>query len=187
MPHSPLRPNPAGALRSISERSFASESGRCSARNVVSTAIIPQPMSTPTAAGIIAPLVGITEPTVAPRPKWTSGMTARWECTNGNPATFSSCSRALSSTGTPFTQALMRPPAAVSNTSNVLMSAFPCSQTLRAFPVFVIAPPPSGVRATKNPPADARRVRFRSAMLIPGPYPSMQTQPTGASQSVVAI
>ena len=35
----------------------------------VRIAIIPQPMSTPTAAGMIAPLVAITDPTVAPRPK----------------------------------------------------------------------------------------------------------------------
>ena len=38
------------------------------------TAIMPQPMSTPTAAGMIAPFVGITLPTVAPspsaRPAW---------------------------------------------------------------------------------------------------------------------
>ena len=34
----------------------------------VRAAIMPQPMSTPTAAGITAPLVGITEPTVAPIP-----------------------------------------------------------------------------------------------------------------------
>ena len=36
---------------------------------MVRTAIMPQPMSTPTAAGMIAPLVGITEPTVAPMPE----------------------------------------------------------------------------------------------------------------------
>ena len=35
----------------------------------VLTAIIPQPMSTPTAAGMIAPLVASTVPTVAPLPK----------------------------------------------------------------------------------------------------------------------
>src|SRR5574338_265486 len=35
---------------------------------------IPHPISTPTAAGIIAVVVGITLPTVAPFPKWTSGM-----------------------------------------------------------------------------------------------------------------
>ena len=39
-------------------------------------AIIPQPMSTPTAAGMMAPCVGITLPTVAPLPRCTSGMAA---------------------------------------------------------------------------------------------------------------
>ena len=42
----------------------------------VRAAIMPQPMSTPTAAGMIASRVGTTEPTVAPIPRWTSGMTA---------------------------------------------------------------------------------------------------------------
>ena len=37
---------------------------------------MPQPMSTPTAAGTIAPFVATTLPTVAPRPQWTSGMAA---------------------------------------------------------------------------------------------------------------
>jgi len=43
----------------------------------VRTAIIPQPMSTPTAAGMIAPSVGITDPTAAPFPWWASGISAR--------------------------------------------------------------------------------------------------------------
>src|SRR6266498_3704605 len=42
----------------------------------VRTAIIPHPMSTPTAAGMIAPSVGSTLPTVAPLPKWASGIRA---------------------------------------------------------------------------------------------------------------
>jgi hypothetical protein len=47
------------------------EAGRlfqCALR-LVWTAIIPQPISTPTAAGMIAPFVGITLPTVAPMPQ----------------------------------------------------------------------------------------------------------------------
>jgi hypothetical protein len=40
------------------------------------SAIMPQPMSTPTAAGMIAPRVGITLPTVAPMPQCTSGIAA---------------------------------------------------------------------------------------------------------------
>ena len=50
---------------------------------------MPQPMSTPTAAGITAPLVGITEPTVAPMPTWASGMRATWPSTIGRRAVFS--------------------------------------------------------------------------------------------------
>ena len=49
---------------------------RSSAVNWVRTAIIPQPMSTPTAAGMIAPSVGMTEPTVAPLPRCASGIRA---------------------------------------------------------------------------------------------------------------
>ena len=51
-------------------------SGNWLAFKVVCTAIMPQPMSTPTAAGMIAPLVGITLPTVAPIPQCTSGIAA---------------------------------------------------------------------------------------------------------------
>ncbi len=75
---SPPGPLPTGTLRSISPRISLSESGKSSAFSEVSTAIMPQPISTPTAAGMIAPLVGITEPTVAPMPKCTSGITAMW-------------------------------------------------------------------------------------------------------------
>ncbi len=82
-------------------RSAASDSGRSLALSVVCTAIMPQPMSTPTAAGMIAPFVAITEPTVAPLPTCTSGITARCECTNGMRAMFASWVLACSSTGTP--------------------------------------------------------------------------------------
>ena len=68
-----------------------------SAVNCVRTAIIPQPMSTPTAAGMIAPSVGMTEPTVAPMPRWASGMRARCGWMNGICAVRSACSRVLSS------------------------------------------------------------------------------------------
>jgi hypothetical protein len=44
---------------------------------------MPQPMSTPTAAGMIAPTVGITLPTVAPLPRCASGINARCGRTNG--------------------------------------------------------------------------------------------------------
>src|SRR5208337_2866841 len=71
---------------------------------------MPQPMSTPTAAGMIAPLVGITLPTVAPMPQCTSGIAATHLNTNGSCATFKSCCLACSSKGTPFTHALTGTP-----------------------------------------------------------------------------
>ena len=74
---------------------------------LVRTAIMPQPMSTPTAAGTIAPLVAMTEPTVAPLPKCTSGMMATWLWMKGSAAMLNSCRRAASSTGTPSIQALI--------------------------------------------------------------------------------
>lgn len=51
--------------------------------NGVRTAIMPQPMSTPTAAGMIAPSVGMTDPTVAPLPRCASGIIARCGWMNG--------------------------------------------------------------------------------------------------------
>ena len=107
VPHEPRseRPRtfeaPCGTARSIRARSPASDSGRSLAFSEVCAAIMPQPMSTPTAAGMIAPFVAMTEPTVAPLPTCTSGITARCECTNGMRAIFASCVFACSSTGTP--------------------------------------------------------------------------------------
>ena len=63
----------------------------------VLTAIIPQPMSTPTAAGMIAPRVGITDPTVAPLPRWASGISARCGWMNGIVAVMTACARVFSS------------------------------------------------------------------------------------------
>src|ERR1017187_6158925 len=65
--------------------------------NWVRTAIMPQPMSTPTAAGMMAPRVGITEPMVAPRPRCASGISATCGNTNGMAAVRSACSRVPSS------------------------------------------------------------------------------------------
>ena len=59
---------------------------------------MPQPMSTPTAAGMMAPVVGITEPTVAPMPTWASGMRATWPSTIGRRAVFSAWRMVPSST-----------------------------------------------------------------------------------------
>jgi hypothetical protein len=65
--------------------------------NCVRTAIIPHPMSTPTAAGMIAPLVGITDPTVAPFPRCASGISARCGKMNGIDAAARACASVLSS------------------------------------------------------------------------------------------
>ncbi len=51
----PLSVRPCGTAASMAERMPARSSGRCSARMEVLTAIMPQPMSTPTAAGMMAP------------------------------------------------------------------------------------------------------------------------------------
>ena len=71
---------------------------------------MPQPISTPTAAGMTAPLVGMTEPTVAPMPTWTSGMTATCLKMNGIFAARDSWSRAIGSTGTPLVHILTGAP-----------------------------------------------------------------------------
>lgn len=71
---------------------------------------MPQPMSTPTAAGMIAPRVGITLPMVDPLPRCTSGITAMCLKMNGIFAVFISCLRASSSTGTPWVHSLMSTP-----------------------------------------------------------------------------
>ena len=97
----------------MAERTPPSSSGRSRARRLVRTAAMPQPMSTPTAAGTMAPLVGTTLPTVAPRPQCTSGMAATHLKTKGSRAVLRSCSAALGSKGTPFTQALMGAPSSV--------------------------------------------------------------------------
>ena len=65
-----------GTAFSIALRTAFRLSGSCSARIEVFTAIMPQPISTPTAAGITAPRVGITLPMVAPLPRCTSGIAA---------------------------------------------------------------------------------------------------------------
>ncbi|MNV66873.1 hypothetical protein D3C71_1596480 [compost metagenome] len=73
---------------------------------------MPQPMSTPTAAGMMAPTVGITLPMVEPLPRCTSGITARCLKMNGSCAVSSSCWRAWASTGTPWVQSLIGVPLA---------------------------------------------------------------------------
>ena len=109
------RARPCGTARSIAARSGARLSGRSAATSVVLHAIIPQPMSTPTAAGMIAFTVGITEPTVAPMPKWTSGIAAMCLKTIGRRAALVSWRFASSSTGTPRVHILSGTPPATSS------------------------------------------------------------------------
>ena len=61
-------PKPTGTYRSMRLRSGPRSSGRSDAVSDVRTALIPQPMSTPTAAGDTASRIAITLPTVAPFP-----------------------------------------------------------------------------------------------------------------------
>ena len=70
----------------MSERRRRRPSGSSLAVRLVRTAPMPQPMSTPTAAGETAPFIAMTLPTVAPLPKCTSGMTATWWNTHGSAA-----------------------------------------------------------------------------------------------------
>ena len=75
--------------RSLDRRAHRAQAlGQVAGGQRGSTAIMPQPMSTPTAAGMIAPTVGMTLPTVAPIPQWTSGIAATQPWTNGSRATF---------------------------------------------------------------------------------------------------
>ncbi len=64
--------------RSTSPMNLVRSSGSCEAVRSVCTAIMPHPMSTPTAAGMTAFSVGITDPTVAPIPTCASGIRATW-------------------------------------------------------------------------------------------------------------
>ena len=73
---------PAGTPRRMSRR-ICCGCSRSFNRRLVRAAIMPQPMSTPTAAGRMAPSVTITDPTVAPFPKWASGISATGPASTG--------------------------------------------------------------------------------------------------------
>ena len=64
-------------------------------------------MSTPTAAGLTAPFIAMTLPTVAPLPKWTSGIAATWWKTQGSEEMFFSCSSATPSISSGLVHARM--------------------------------------------------------------------------------
>jgi len=68
---------PTGTSRLIWSKTRCSRrSSSCSADSDSRQATMPQPISTPTAAGTTAPRVAITEPIVAPMPRCTSGIAA---------------------------------------------------------------------------------------------------------------
>lgn len=88
---------PTGIACSTARRSACRSSGRSAVVRLVRTACMPQPMSTPTAAGDTALRIATTEPTVAPLPRWTSGITRR-PCTHGSREMLRSWSSACCST-----------------------------------------------------------------------------------------
>src|SRR5690606_33114626 len=88
---------PTGIAASMRARTGPRSSGRSSAVSDVRTPIMPHPMSTPTALGDTASRIAMTEPTVAPLPRWTSGMT-RTPSTHGSAAMLRSCCSAAGST-----------------------------------------------------------------------------------------
>ena len=113
---------PWGTAASMALRSACRLSGRSAALSEVRAAIMPQPISTPTAAGMIAPTVGITLPMVEPLPRCTSGITARWWKMKGRRAVFINCCRAASSTGTPRVHSLIGAPPGTGRVSCWLMA-----------------------------------------------------------------
>src|SRR5215203_3287452 len=96
---------------------------------------MPHPISTPTQAGITAPFVATTEPTVAPFPRCTSGIAATCLNTQGRFAVLTSWSMAEDSTswigahtlmGTLalFRTEIMLPPASTHHASFVSLHSF---------------------------------------------------------------
>ena len=90
--------NPTGMPRSIEARRRGSLPSSADASSEVRTAAMPQPMSTPTAAGQIAPFVAMTLPTVAPMPQWVSAIAATCLKTKGSAPVRTSCAAAEAST-----------------------------------------------------------------------------------------
>ena len=92
------RPTPAGIERPNSPTNGDRSSGSSSRVLVRRTAIMPHPMSTPTAAGMmVSRWVGITLPTVAPLPMWASGIRATCPATPGARESISAWRRVPSS------------------------------------------------------------------------------------------
>src|SRR5262245_19570053 len=112
---------------------------------------MPHPMSTPTAAGMIAPTVGMTLPTVAPTPQWTSGIAATQPRTHGRRATLCSYFAAASSRVTPRIHALIGTPPSTSIVSYVcpVLMLSPEKRRSGSFQLRAVGiPPPAGGTAS---------------------------------------
>ena len=92
----PRRPTAGSRARSPPAAARRS-AGAVGGVNCVRTAIMPQPMSTPTAAGMIAPSVGMTEPTVAPLPEVGVRHQRQVRVDERHRRAVTACSRVLSS------------------------------------------------------------------------------------------
>jgi hypothetical protein len=101
-------PMPAGMRRSMSGISRRRLSGRSAAVRSVSVAIMPQPMSTPIAYGMMAPAVGMTAPIGGPKPVCASGISATCEGTQASDAARAASSSVLSSTSLPQDSTFLR-------------------------------------------------------------------------------
>src|SRR6266581_8496732 len=90
---------PTGIASSIAKRKSFNLPSRIPLLNGVFTAIMPQPMSTPTVAGITASFVAMTEPTMLPLPRCASGISATCLNKHGKRETLRSidCSSMLNS------------------------------------------------------------------------------------------
>src|SRR5581483_10675411 len=111
---------------------------------------MPQPMSTPTAAGDTAPFIATTEPTVAPLPRCTSGMAATWWKHHGNEAMFFSWSSACDSTSAIGVHSLM-------GTLRLLISARATLHKIRLH-VHRVCPPQAEDARPISVEAGARRI-----------------------------
>src|ERR671933_551330 len=125
-PRSPAWPRlvrPTGTRRSISARTRG-RSGRSDRRSRSGAAIMPQPMSTPTAAGITMSRVRMALPTQAPLPMCASGMIAI-RSTPGTAARCWTCFQTSGSIGTPWSHACTSgPPATGRSTECVTLSVW---------------------------------------------------------------
>src|SRR5919199_4916344 len=125
-PRSPAWPRlvrPTGTRRSTSARTRG-KSVRSEWRSRGGAGIMPQPMSTPTAAGMMMSRVRMALPTHAPLPMWASGMIAT-RSTPGTAARCRTCFQTSGSIGTPWSHACTSgPPAIGRSTECVALSVW---------------------------------------------------------------